>query len=76
MNLTAITFVLAMGILASAGIGVLTWGLVLEARSNRDWRGRVLGGERSRFPYRRRGTQSMNGRALSMEKPRKGGAFL
>jgi len=56
MNLIAITFVLAMGVLASFGIGVLTWGLILEARSNRDRRERVL--------------------RLSMEKPRKGGAFL
>ena len=38
MNVMAITLVLLMGVAASAAMGLLTWGLILEARSNGEWR--------------------------------------
>jgi len=38
MNGMAIALVFLMAVAVSAAIGVVTWGLVLEARSNREWR--------------------------------------
>jgi hypothetical protein len=38
MNVMAILLVLLMAIVVAAAMGLLTWGLVLEARSNREWR--------------------------------------
>jgi hypothetical protein len=38
MNVMAIAMVLVLGIAASVAMGLVTWGLFLEARSNREWR--------------------------------------
>jgi hypothetical protein len=38
MNVMAFALVLLMAIVVGTAIGLLTWGLVLEARSNREWR--------------------------------------
>ena len=38
MNVLAITLVILLTFAASAAMGLVTWGLVLEARSNREWR--------------------------------------
>ena len=38
MNAMAIVLVVLMAVAIVAAMGVLTWGLVLEARSNRKWR--------------------------------------
>lgn len=42
MNVMAITLVFLMAVAVSAALGLVTWGLVLEARSNREWREREL----------------------------------
>lgn len=34
----AVALVVALSVLAGAAMGLVAWGLVLEARSNRDWR--------------------------------------
>jgi hypothetical protein len=34
--------VFVMTLVAGAALGLITWGLVLEARSNREWRERRL----------------------------------
>ncbi|HEU0248360.1 MAG TPA: hypothetical protein VFR38_14885 [Gaiellaceae bacterium] len=38
----AIALLLLMAFAVSAAMGLVTWGLVLEARSNREWREREL----------------------------------
>jgi len=38
----AVALVLALTALTGAAMGLVTWGLVLEARSNREWREREL----------------------------------
>jgi hypothetical protein len=38
MNGMAIALVFLMTLLAGAALGLVTWGLVLEARANRCWR--------------------------------------
>ena len=38
----AVVLVFAMTLFAGAALGLVTWGLVLEARSNREWRDRNL----------------------------------
>ncbi len=42
MNALAIALVLLMAVAGSAAMGLVTWGLVLEARSNREWHDRGL----------------------------------
>lgn len=42
MNGMAVALVLVMAVAVSAAMGLVTWGLVLEARANRDWRQREL----------------------------------
>jgi len=42
MNGMAITLVFLMAVAVSAALGLVTWGLVLEAHSNREWREREL----------------------------------
>jgi hypothetical protein len=37
-NVMAVALVFAMTVLAGIALGLVTWGLVLEARSNREWR--------------------------------------
>jgi hypothetical protein len=41
-GLTAVALVFVMTLVAGAALGLITWGLVLEARSNREWRERKL----------------------------------
>jgi hypothetical protein len=36
----AVVLVLLMALFAGSALGLITWGLVLEARSNREWRER------------------------------------
>jgi hypothetical protein len=36
-NAMAVLLVTLMALVAGAAMGVVTWGLVLEARSNREW---------------------------------------
>jgi hypothetical protein len=43
MNVMASALVVLMALAVGGTVGVLTWGLVLEARSNRDWRERSFG---------------------------------
>jgi hypothetical protein len=43
MNVMAIALVVVMAGFVCVAMGVVSWGLVLEARSNRDWRERALG---------------------------------
>jgi hypothetical protein len=38
MTAMAIAFLLLMGMAVTVATMLITWGLVLEARSNRDWR--------------------------------------
>ena len=38
MNGMAIALVFVMTVVACAAMGLVTWGLLLEARSNREWR--------------------------------------
>jgi hypothetical protein len=40
MNVMAIALVLALAVAAGAAMAIVAWGLVLEARSNREWRER------------------------------------
>jgi hypothetical protein len=42
MDAMAIALVFLMGVVVSAVMALLMWGLVLEARSNREWRERGL----------------------------------
>jgi hypothetical protein len=42
MDAMAVAFVLVMVVVAGSAMGLLAWGLVLEARSNRAWRGQAL----------------------------------
>ena len=42
MNVMAIALVLAVAVAATASVGIVAWGLVLESRSNREWRERGL----------------------------------
>jgi hypothetical protein len=42
MNAPAIALVFFLGLAAAAAMGLVTWGLVLEARSNRCWRQQKL----------------------------------
>jgi hypothetical protein len=42
MNVMAIAMVFVMTLVVCAALGAVTWGLVLEARSNREWRERGL----------------------------------
>jgi hypothetical protein len=42
MDVMAIALVLVLAVAAGAAMGVVAWGLVLEARSNREWREREL----------------------------------
>jgi hypothetical protein len=44
MDITAIILVVLMAVAVGAAMGVLTWGLLLEARSNREWREHGLAG--------------------------------
>ncbi len=37
MNVMAIALVFLMAVAVSAAMGLVTWGLLLEARSNREW---------------------------------------
>ena len=41
-NLMALALVLVLAILAGVAMGLVIWGLVLEARSNREWRERLV----------------------------------
>jgi hypothetical protein len=41
-NVMAVALVFAMTVLAGAALALVTWGLLLEARSNREWREREL----------------------------------
>jgi hypothetical protein len=41
-NVMAVALVFAMTVLAGSALGLVTWGLLLEARSNRQWREREL----------------------------------
>lgn len=41
-NVMAVALVFAMTVLAGSALGLVTWGLLLEARSNREWREREL----------------------------------
>ena len=41
-NGMAVALVFAMTVLAGIALGLVTWGLLLEARSNREWREREL----------------------------------
>jgi hypothetical protein len=43
MNAMAIALVSAMGMAVTVVAVLVTWGLVLEARSNREWHRRGLG---------------------------------
>jgi hypothetical protein len=43
-NITAVALVVALTLAACTALGLVTWGLVLEARSNRCWRERGLTG--------------------------------
>jgi hypothetical protein len=38
----AVALVFVMTVFAGAALGLVTWGLILEARSNREWREREL----------------------------------
>jgi hypothetical protein len=38
MNVMAIALVIVMTTIAGTAMGLVSWGLVLEARSNRAWR--------------------------------------
>jgi hypothetical protein len=42
MNVMAIVFVSLLTVAACGAMGVLAWGLILEARANREWRERGL----------------------------------
>jgi len=42
MNIMAVALVFLMTIAVSAAMGVVVWGLLLEARSNREWHDRGL----------------------------------
>jgi hypothetical protein len=42
MNAPAIALVFFLGLAATCALGLVTWGLLLEARSNREWREREL----------------------------------
>jgi hypothetical protein len=44
MNGMAIALVFVMTLAVGAGMGLVAWGLVLEARSNREWRDQGLAG--------------------------------
>jgi hypothetical protein len=41
-NVMAVALVLGMTVLAGTAFGLVTWGLVLESRSNREWREREV----------------------------------
>jgi hypothetical protein len=42
MNVMAFALVFLMAVAVGAAMGAVAWGLVLEARSNREWRDRRL----------------------------------
>lgn len=42
MDVTAVVLVALLTLAAGAAMGLVSWGLVLEARSNRCWRERDL----------------------------------
>jgi hypothetical protein len=42
MDVTAIILLLLLGVAVGAATAAVTWGLVLEARSNREWHERKL----------------------------------
>jgi len=42
MNVTAVALVALLTLAAGVAMGIVSWGLVLEARSNRCWRERSV----------------------------------